>query len=174
MENNHHLGHVKYAGFWIRFAARFLDGIIVAAILIVANVVLGTVGGYHNPLLPLIDLVIAFGYFCHMTKKYGATYGKQVLNIRVVAEDGSHLTNTMVVMREIVGKIASGIILDIGYLMVAFTKRKQGLHDKIAETVVVHTAPHTHNRKHVVALNVATFTLLIVVLFVVLAVTHHS
>ncbi|HCB22768.1 TPA: RDD family protein, partial [Candidatus Daviesbacteria bacterium] len=40
-------------------------------------------------------------------------------------------------LREILGKLASGLILGIGYLMVAWDSKKQGLHDKIASTYVV-------------------------------------
>ena len=36
-----------------------------------------------------------------------------------------------------IGTFVSGVLLMIGYLMVAFTERKQGLHDKIAGTLVV-------------------------------------
>jgi uncharacterized RDD family membrane protein YckC len=41
-------------------------------------------------------------------------------------------------LREILGKFVSGITLGIGYLMVAFDAHKQGLHDKIADTCVIH------------------------------------
>ena len=59
------------------------------------------------------------------------------LRIKVIMTDGSEITYGKAAMREILGKFVSGILLGIGYLMVAFDSQKQGLHDKIANTYVI-------------------------------------
>jgi uncharacterized RDD family membrane protein YckC len=62
------------------------------------------------------------------------------LRIKVVRTDNSSLTLGRAFYREVIGKFVSGIILGIGYLMIAFDQKKQGLHDRMAETYVVRLA----------------------------------
>jgi uncharacterized RDD family membrane protein YckC len=57
--------------------------------------------------------------------------------IKVIRTDGTQITYARAILREVVGKFLSKIILGIGYLMVAVDSRKQGLHDKIADTYVI-------------------------------------
>jgi uncharacterized RDD family membrane protein YckC len=65
-----------------------------------------------------------------------ATVGKIALGIKVTDLDGNPITFWRALGRS-VAKIISAITLFIGYIMAAFTKRKQALHDKIANTLVV-------------------------------------
>jgi uncharacterized RDD family membrane protein YckC len=58
------------------------------------------------------------------------------LGLRVVTDDGQRLSLMHAIGRYL-AKIVSGIILGIGFIMVAFTDRKRGLHDIIASTLVV-------------------------------------
>ncbi|MCH8054447.1 MAG: RDD family protein [Planctomycetes bacterium] len=69
----------------------------------------------------------------------GQTVGKYVCGIRVVDLYGQQLTFGRALGRE-VSKILSAILC-IGYIMAAFTERKQGLHDMIASTYVVYVEP---------------------------------
>ncbi|MBX4209320.1 RDD family protein [Candidatus Parcubacteria bacterium] len=146
---------VRYVGFWARLAARFVDGLIVGAALLLANIIIVAIAGAHPrvPVAPIVDIVIGLGYFCYMTKSYGATIGKRIVGAEVVPEHGGDLTWMTVVMREVLGKIVSSAIINIGYLMVAFTARKQGLHDKIAQTLVVYKDPSRDTKKLVTTLN---------------------
>ena len=66
----------------------------------------------------------------------GGTPGKLILGMRIVNEEGNYIGIPMAILRYI-GKLLSGVILGMGYLMIAFTDKKQGLHDKIAKTFVV-------------------------------------
>jgi uncharacterized RDD family membrane protein YckC len=68
--------------------------------------------------------------------KYSATPGKMALGIVVQRMDGSPLSLGRSIGRYF-AKIVSAITLYIGYLMVAFTSDKRGLHDMIADTRVV-------------------------------------
>jgi uncharacterized RDD family membrane protein YckC len=65
-----------------------------------------------------------------------ATLGKMALGIVVTDMDGKRISFGRAVGRNL-GKIISQIILFIGFLMVAFTQKKQGLHDIIANCLVV-------------------------------------
>ena len=61
---------------------------------------------------------------------------KEDLN-KVVSENQGRLSFNQIVLRETVGKLVSAFTLFIGYIMTAFTQKKQGLHDKIAGSVVI-------------------------------------
>jgi uncharacterized RDD family membrane protein YckC len=66
----------------------------------------------------------------------GQTVGKMVMNIRVLRGDGSNITIGYALLRYL-GYIVCAIMLGTGFLWIAFDSRKQGIHDKIADTVVV-------------------------------------
>jgi uncharacterized RDD family membrane protein YckC len=59
------------------------------------------------------------------------------LRIKVIRTNGMEIGYGKAALREVLGKFVSGILLGIGYLMVAFDLQKQGLHDKIADTYVI-------------------------------------
>jgi len=141
-----------YGGFWIRVVAYLLDGILLT---LVFGVVAGIVGVNIIPADPAtidpadfaasmggfqaIALVVTWLYFALMeSSPRGATVGKMVLGLRVVDEQGNRISFLRATGR-FFAKILSGIILYIGFLMVAFTQRKRGLHDIIAGTLVVKT-----------------------------------
>jgi uncharacterized RDD family membrane protein YckC len=116
-----------YAGFWLRVAASLID-----------SVLLGFVGGIlgtkENGLLALL---IWLAYFSAMEcSKYQGTLGKIALGLRVTDLNGTRLTPLNAVGRNL-GKILSSLILGIGFLMAAFTAKKQALHDILAGTLVV-------------------------------------
>lgn len=72
-----------------------------------------------------------------LTHWHGQTLGKKACGIRVVDESLRPLTPGQAFGRTF-GEIVSGLILCIGYIMVAFDGRKQALHDKMAGTVHVY------------------------------------
>ncbi len=59
------------------------------------------------------------------------------LRIKVIRASGEDVSYGRAFLREVPGKFLSGILLGIGYLMVAFDDQKQGLHDRIADTYVI-------------------------------------
>jgi uncharacterized RDD family membrane protein YckC len=139
-----------YGGFWIRVVAYLLDAIL----LNIAFGILGMVFGItlipanfatmdtHDAMtsmgtLQLISLVVTWLYFALMeSSARGATVGKMAVGLRVVTEQGNRLSFLNATGR-FFAKLVSAIILCIGFLMVAFTDRKRGLHDMIASTLVV-------------------------------------
>lgn len=65
-----------------------------------------------------------------------ATYGKQLLNIRVTDLEGARINTSKAITRNL-AKILSTATLTIGYLMCFFNKKQQCLHDMIADTLVI-------------------------------------
>lgn len=147
-----------YAGFWIRFLAVLIDGIILG---VVAGIPLGilqiVVLGMPTPnergqppdmsylaltqLLNLISVAINVSYFALMeSSKYQATLGKMALGLKVTDLSGRRISTGRAFGREL-AKILSGIICAIGYIMAGFSQKKQALHDLIASTLVVRTRP---------------------------------
>jgi uncharacterized RDD family membrane protein YckC len=145
---------VRYGGFWIRFVARFIDGLILGVVNIVITMPLGigamgTLGS--NPdggvanlasflalqgLVILIRLTVSATYEILLTWKTGATLGKMALRLKVVRPDGGGLTLGRAIGRYFSTWISS-IILCIGYIIAAFDDEKRSLHDRICDTRVV-------------------------------------
>ena len=84
-----------------------------------------------------MEKICSYFYWVVLQHKMGQTLGKKALGIKVVDIEGKTPTYMTFFLREVVGKLISGIILGIGYLMVIWDPNKQGLHDKIASTYVV-------------------------------------
>jgi uncharacterized RDD family membrane protein YckC len=97
----------------------------------------GSIQGAPYVLIVLIEALVGIGYFSYMWSSRGQTIGMMATNLEVIREDGSRLT-----MGQAIGRVfalaLSFFILYIGVIMVAFTQRKQGLHDLICHTLVVH------------------------------------
>lgn len=148
----------QYGGFWIRLGALIIDYLILGFLQFVViapilsamglaasaetfdpensasamNAMMGAMG-----LIQVISLVIGFLYFVLMeSSSKQATLGKLALGLIVVDQNGAPLSFGKAALR-FVGKMVSGIILCIGYIMAAFTPRKQALHDMIAGTYVI-------------------------------------
>lgn len=122
---------VEYAGFWIRVVAAIIDGILV-----------GIVGGIlraalDDNLAGLINVIVGLAYYAGMeSSARQATFGKSLLGMKVTDLDGNRISFLRATGRYF-AKIISAFILLIGFIMVAFTEKKQGLHDMIASTLVV-------------------------------------
>jgi uncharacterized RDD family membrane protein YckC len=147
-----------YGGFWLRAVAYvIIDGILL-------NIVFGAIGEVtgvsmmpagmftsfgtmptnaaemaHMSRFELLDLVITWLYFALMeSSSRGATVGKMVVGLKVVDEQGRRISFLRATGR-FFAKFVSMILLFVGFIMVAFTDRKRGLHDMIAGTLVVKT-----------------------------------
>lgn len=127
------------AGFWIRFVAILIDGVI----LLVVNLIVSAVLNRSPDLGNLFRLVLGIAYFSYFWSNSspwrGQTVGMKLLNLRVVRTDGSDLTILQGFIRY-VGLLISCLAILIGVIWVAFDPNKQGGHDKIASTYVVKTA----------------------------------
>ena len=125
-----------YAGFWLRFVATIIDLIIVSVVsaFIGAFIASGDESGAVSGMLNL------FGdwLYCALmeSSKFQGTVGKLVLGLIVTDDQYRPISFGRATWRYF-GHIVSTIILGIGFLMAAFTTRKQCLHDIMAGTLVV-------------------------------------
>jgi uncharacterized RDD family membrane protein YckC len=119
-----------YAGFWKRLAALLIDSVVVSVasgVISAATIGVGTVSIF---VLPWLYEALM------LSSEKQATLGKMALGMAVTDLNGSRITFARATGRHF-AKWISALILGIGFLMAAFTERKQALHDMIAETLVV-------------------------------------
>jgi uncharacterized RDD family membrane protein YckC len=148
---------LEFAGFWRRLAAFLID---IFALSVICSVIILTIAPYHwfgfdglwgssdvlnEPVwraVPyviagnLLSLLVNIAYFVAFWVWRGQTPGKMLLGIKLVRQDASKVTIGVALLRYL-GYIVSAAVLFIGFIWVALDSRKQGFHDKIAETYVV-------------------------------------
>ncbi len=134
----------NYAGFWRRFGACLIDGVI----LMVCNYVIGFIFGFIYASITktaegywilgnILGILIGWVYYAGLeSSAKQATPGKMAIGIIVTDLEGERLTFGRATGRHF-AKILSGIILCVGYIMAGFTARKQALHDIIAGCLVI-------------------------------------
>ncbi len=134
------------AGFMKRAVAIFIDAIILTIIMFV---IMFTIGFFIGGMLSdpesvakvsnfgmLINVVVVWLYFAMQESgENQATVGKRVMAIYVTDKEGNRISFAQATIRYFSKYLSS--ILMIGFIMAAFTKNKQGLHDLIADTLVV-------------------------------------
>ncbi len=144
----------EYMGFWIRCAAFVVDRIVVylIAALIAAAIGISRTSGDVDPaaqqdvtvsleninysfLLLIWGLSVAYGVL--FTGLRGQTLGKMLLRIQVVDANGNIPPWHRVIVRELVGKFISEVILWVGYLWIGFDQNKRGWHDYLGGSYVV-------------------------------------
>lgn len=144
----------RYAGFWIRVLANLLDGFVLIVPLMLVDFFAYQIAGpenmsyweYQTSITPIwsgydllgivFNTIICVLYYGILTSKYYGTLGKLIVGIRVVGEDGNGISLSKSIGRYF-AYIPSNFLM-IGHIMVGFSSKKQGLHDKICETYVVH------------------------------------
>ena len=146
----------RYAGFWRRFAAMIIDGIVFSPLFLIFFAGSGLFGvisgaaagrdmeGAGAALLGLgifagVLVMVAGNWLYHTMmecSRHQATLGKMALGIKVTDLNGNRISFARANGR-FFGKLISGAIMNIGYLMAAFTEKKQALHDILAGCLVV-------------------------------------
>lgn len=135
---------MKYATFLSRFLASLIDSIIVYILSFLAGAIVGfffglATGGSDGAgtLGFIVGTVIGWLYYAVLeSSEKQATLGKQALGIVVTDLNGGPISFGKATGRYF-AKYLSAIILLIGYIMAAFTEKKQALHDMIAGTLVM-------------------------------------
>jgi uncharacterized RDD family membrane protein YckC len=152
-------GTYRYAGFWIRFVAFLIDGILVSIVGFIITLPLMFMGigsavsvNQNDPsaaltalpaifaaagLSSLIRLVLFVAYEAYFLTTKGATLGKMALGLKVIRTDGGPITMGLAIGRSF-AYILSAIILYIGYIMAGFDPQKRSLHDRICNTYVIY------------------------------------
>ena len=151
--NTHSLAHdprhddseFEYAGFWIRFAAYVVDSLICMVVL--APYWFYTYGQMMDMSVDQIqpytawDLIVSLvmlAIFIWFWVKKGATPGKMLFGLQIRdAKTGQFISVPKALLRYLIGYTISGLVFGLGFIWIAFDKKKQGWHDKIASTVVV-------------------------------------
>ena len=131
----------QYAGFWIRFGAWIIDTIVV----FVSMILVSTVTSRISFGLPFDFVVLGFfsgfllpwAYYVILTGLRGQTLGKMAVGISVIGPDGNPPGIAIAALREIVGKLASALVLALGYFWIGWDRQKMGWHDYIAYTHVI-------------------------------------
>jgi len=155
---------VKYAGFWIRFVASFLDTLLLALPVGIViyflsdghwfdfaqyqqNLQMAMSGNPHaldnQPLTSfrwelIFEMSVLIVTVIFWDKWGGTTPGKRMVGIKIVdAKTFEDITNKQAITRSL-GYIISLIPFGLGFLMVAFRKDKRALHDLLANTAVIY------------------------------------
>lgn len=135
-----------YAGFWKRFVAASIDGIILMLVWAILGFIgwslWGTIGEIGFKIL-LVGMLILFGgifalcyYVLSECGPHQATLGKRALGIKVVNAKGGRLSFWSAMGRYF-GKIISNVTMYFGYCMAGFTKKRQTIHDLLVDAYVV-------------------------------------
>jgi uncharacterized RDD family membrane protein YckC len=153
-------GGRRFGGFWMRFLAVIIDAIIIGVAgmiiripLTFAGIGMVGVGRTSDPaqalaalpaimgligLSVLIQMALSMAYEVYFLTTKGATPGKMALGLKVTRADGGPISVGVAVGR-FFGKILSGMILWIGFIIAAFDSEKRALHDHLCGTRVVFT-----------------------------------
>lgn len=138
-------GNLRYAGFWIRFGAKFIDGIILWVVSFLMSLATTYFIAAKSPqtaiLAGVLNLIVQLGFgigymVYFLSGKYQATPGKMACGLKVVTAEGDKISGGRAVGRYF-AEMLSGMIMLIGYLMAAFDDEKRALHDRICSTRVV-------------------------------------
>ena len=119
------------AGFWRRFAALLIDGIITGILSGILQAIFGRDAGNG------LGTLVALAYYTYFEGSSGQTPGKKVLGIRVIDFGGGGSIGYGRALIRSVGKFVSAIVLLLGFLWMLWDKEKQTWHDKFANSVVV-------------------------------------
>ena len=122
---------VIYAGFWERFGAAFIDGLILMGVNLVIRFLFGETTS------TVTGLIIGWLYGALLESGPNqATVGKKALGLKVTNMEGERISFAQATGRHF-GKLLSTLIIFIGYLIMIWDEKKQTLHDKMANTLVV-------------------------------------
>jgi uncharacterized RDD family membrane protein YckC len=142
---------VGYGGFWIRVVAAIIDAILLRVVVAPVGMIFGglglaggMMGGIPHVGMGLLGggitiILLVFGSWLYEalmeSSSYQATLGKMIFGMKVTDLSGNRISLGRATGRHF-AKWLSAMILFIGYIMVGFTERKQGLHDLLAGTLV--------------------------------------
>lgn len=147
-------GGRPYAGFWQRFGAQFLDGIISFLLSLIPGVIAGVIIYFlvvpDNPTEAEEEdalTIAAYGWYAvagvtgflyvWIGNAYGGTWGKRAFGLKVVSVyDGKSIGLSRSFVRYLVALVGAGVVY-LGWLWMLWDKQKQTWHDKAAGSIVV-------------------------------------
>lgn len=149
---------VHYAGFWIRVLAHIVDQVAIVVTFVVVSFMIGIVfglvaGGRSGPeanavlggLTFAAEVIVILGYqVISLRSRWQATPGKRLCGIYIIRIDGRRIGPGLALGRYL-GLLLSAMILYVGFIMIAFTNQKRGLHDIICGTRVIYGRAEDRN-----------------------------
>jgi uncharacterized RDD family membrane protein YckC len=138
-------GSTQFGGFWIRVGASFIDLAVLIIPVLLISFLFRTVTTAADEMAQLIVVlmdsilktIVWWTYSAALhSSEWQATVGKKAVGLKVVDEDGNRISFGRATGRYF-AETLSVLIFAIGYMMVGWTKKKQGLHDMIARTYVI-------------------------------------
>jgi len=143
---------IKFAGFWYRLLAYFIDLILLDIIISIISITFihfsspiseKDIGPfylfYQNVFIHFVQysfFILLFYNSIFEASKYQGSIGKIITKLKVVNIEYEKISFWQALGRNL-SKYISLLIFGIGFLMIAFTKKKQGLHDMITNCLVV-------------------------------------
>ena len=136
----------QLGSFWSRLFAFIFDVLVVGVVFEALSVLIrdekGSLFslvniGSEDGLMCWVGIMLFWTYNIVMIKVFGATVGKMALGLRVIDDESNSPDWMTIIVREVVGKMISVIVLGVGFLIVIWDDKRQALHDKIAETLVI-------------------------------------
>lgn len=135
----------EYAGFWRRFMAHVIDTLlIILFISIPATILFGGSAPIELGVIPkistqdIIGQLVMAGFIIAFWVRYLGTPGKMAMKVRIVHEDTRLPLSIAQASWRFVAYLISTIPFGLGFIWIAFDSRKQGWHDKLAKSVVIH------------------------------------
>jgi uncharacterized RDD family membrane protein YckC len=131
-----------YGGFWIRFLAKFVDGILLQLVSLAIRLLIGLVLSATEDPVPFLivnwicSVLLGASYGTYFVGRFGATPGKMACRLRIVMADGAKVTYLRALGRHF-AEILSSLTLGVGYIMAAFDEEKRSLHDRVCDTRVI-------------------------------------
>ena len=135
---------MEYAGFWVRLWALIIDGFLIGLIATpISSIMLGGAYIASADLLRdfLISALLPAAYIIMFWVFKAATPGKMAISAKIVDANTGEAPSTARYIARYVGYLISILPLGLGFIWIAFDRRKQGWHDKLAGTVVVRKKP---------------------------------
>ena len=159
-----------YGGFWRRFAANLLDGIILGMAYKLVHAVLLTIASLTGTVYLgfsdwMLSTIIFWTYMIWFKSYRGATPGYSVFGIRIISINGTQVSIKQITIR-VIASFFSAIPLGLGYIWIAVDANRQAWHDKIAGTYVIKTeakSVQTNQLSHPGPVRIKTLTSLIVI-----------
>ena len=144
---------IQYAGFWDRFAAFVADIVVLVAIVTVFALALevlresiGLQPTWSDDTDTLLGLFMGWLYFAGTeSSRLQATLGKWGVGIMVTDSEGKRISFAQASWRYVT-KLISWVIFFLGFIVAAFTPRKQAFHDYAANTLVIRPPNRGLNR----------------------------
>lgn len=92
-------GRVKYGGFWIRFGALLIDGLILAPLTF--GVTYLNITAWKSPFVLVVISLLSVAYKPYMEFAYGATFGKMAFKLQVLNKNLERATLSEILLRNV-------------------------------------------------------------------------